>query len=107
MAQLIAKDLLILGDSNVRRYLYRAGGAYSQACDCGQARNLTEFGNTLSMLEAKDYRIVIFAMMTNIVIDTGSAGHDQASRIELVGECISNNLLSSIFTSYLSPDNKL
>jgi hypothetical protein len=59
------------------------------------------------MLEAKDYRIVIFAMMTNIVIDTGSAGHDQASRIELVGECISNNLLSSIFTSYLSPDNKL
>jgi hypothetical protein len=89
MAQLLAKDLLILGDSNVKRYLYRAGGAYSQACDCGLARNMTEFGNTLNLLEAKDYRIVIFAMMTNIVIDAGSGGHDQASRLELIGECTS------------------
>ncbi len=72
MAQLIAKDLLIIGNSNIRRYLYRAGGAYSQACDCGIARNLTEFGNSLKMIESKNYRIVIFAMMTNIVIDTGS-----------------------------------
>ena len=89
MAQLLAKDLLILGDSNVKRYLYRAGGAYSQACDCGLARNMTEFGNTLNLLEAKDYRIVIFAMMTNIVIDARSGGHYQASRLELIGKCTS------------------
>jgi hypothetical protein len=89
MAQLIAKDLLIIGDSNIRRYLYRSGGAYSQACDCGISRNLTEFGNSLKMIESKNYRIVIFAMMTNIVIDAGSAGHDQSSRLELIGECTS------------------
>jgi hypothetical protein len=85
----MAKDLLIIGDSNIRRYLYRAGGAYSLACDCGLARNLTEFGKTLKMIETKNYRIVIFAMMTNVVIDAGSYGKDQSSRLELIGECIS------------------
>jgi hypothetical protein len=87
--QVISKDVLIVGDSNIRRYLYRSGGAYSQACDCGLARNLTEFGDTLKLIESDKYRIVIFAMMTNIVIDAGSAGHDQSSRMELIGECIS------------------
>ncbi len=87
--QVLSKDLLIIGDSNIRRYLYRSGGAYSQACDCGVARSLTEFEDTLKMIDSSKYRLVIFAMMTNIVIDAGSVGHDQASRMESIGECIS------------------
>jgi hypothetical protein len=81
--------VLILGDSNIRRYLYRSGGAYSQTCDCGMARSMTEFGTNLRMVEAPNYRIIIFAMLTNIVIDAGSTGHDHSSRMDAIEECVS------------------
>ncbi len=87
--QVNARNLLILGDSNVRRYLYRSGGTYSQTCDCGVVRNMTEFGNTLRMVEATNYRIIIFAMMTNIIIDAGSVGHDHTTRLNAIEECLS------------------
>ncbi len=87
--QVIARDVLILGDSNIRRYLYRSGGAYAQTCDCGMARSLTEFGNNLKMVESTNYRIVVFAMLTNIVIDAGSTGNDHFSRMEAIDECVS------------------
>ena len=87
--QVVERDVLILGDSNVRCYLGRCGGAYTQACDCGLARNMSEFGNHLKMVDATNYRIVIFAMMTNILIDAGSEGHDHQSRIHAMDECLS------------------
>jgi hypothetical protein len=87
--QVISRDVLILGDSNIRRYLYRCGGAYSEACDCGMARSLSEFGQNLKMVDNPSYRIVVFAMFTNIVIDAGSVGHDHQTRLEAIDECIS------------------
>jgi hypothetical protein len=87
--QVLARDLLILGDSNIRRYLYRSGGAYAQTCDCGMARSMSEFGSSLKMVEATNYRIIVFAMMTNIVIDAGSTGNDHATRIDAIEECLS------------------
>jgi hypothetical protein len=104
MAQhVISRDVLILGDSNVRRYLGRCGGAYTQACDCGLARNMSEFGSSLRMVEAASYRIVIFAMMTNILIDAGSEGQDHHSRIHAMDECLSPLIenLRSVFHSLL------
>ncbi len=102
MAQhVVARDVLLLGDSNVCRYLGRCGGAYTQACDCGLARNMSEFGSSLRMVEAANYRIVIFAMMTNIIIDAGSEGQDHHSRIHAVDECLSPLIknLRSVFNS--------
>jgi len=87
--QVVARDLLILSDSNIRRYLYRAGGAYSQTCDCGMARSLTEFGSSLKMVDSTNYRIVVFAMLTNIVIDAGSSGNDHFTRMNAIEECLS------------------
>jgi hypothetical protein len=87
--QVRARSLLVLGDSNVRHYLYRAGGAYSETCDCGIVRNLSEFGTSLKMVENTHYNIIIFAMLTNIVIDAGSEGTDQASRLNAIEECLS------------------
>jgi hypothetical protein len=87
--QVSARSLLVLGDSNVRRYLYRAGGAYSETCDCGIVRNLSEFGTSLKMVENTQYTIIVFAMLTNIVIDAGSEGTDQASRLNAIEECLS------------------
>jgi hypothetical protein len=87
--QVQARSLLVLGDSNVRRYLYRAGGAYSETCDCGVVRNLSEFGSSLKMIENHKYRIIIFSMLTNILIDAGSEGTDHASRMNAIEECLS------------------
>jgi hypothetical protein len=87
--QTLVRNLLLIGDSNIRRYLYRSGGAYSQTCDVGVARNMTEFGTTLKMVESKNYRIIVFAMLTNIVIDAGSAGHDHSTRYDAIEECLS------------------
>jgi hypothetical protein len=100
--QVIERDVLILGDSNVRRYLGRCGGAYTQACDCGLARNMSEFGNHLKMVDATNYRIVIFAMMTNILIDAGSEGNDHHSRIHAMDECLSPLIenLRFVFNSF-------
>jgi hypothetical protein len=53
------------------------------------ARSLIEFGNNLKMVESTNYRIVVFAMLTNIVIDAGSAGNDHFSKMEAIDECIS------------------
>jgi hypothetical protein len=41
------------------------------------------------MIDATNYRIVIFAMMTNILIDAGSEGHDHQSRTLAMDECLS------------------
>ncbi len=87
--QVRARNLLVLGDANVRRYLYQAGGAYSETCDCGVVRNLSEFGTSLKMVESTHYNIIIFAMLTNIVIDAGSEGTDHASRLNAIEECLS------------------
>jgi hypothetical protein len=87
--QVRARNLLVLGDSNVRRYLYRAGGAYSEACDCGVVRNLSEFWTSLKMVDNTQYNIIIFAMLTNIVIDAGSEGTDHAPRLNAIEECLS------------------
>jgi hypothetical protein len=99
--QVISRDVLILGDSNIRRYLNRCGGAYTLACDCGMARSMTEFGNSLKMVEAPNYRIVIFAMMTNIIIDAGSEGHDHQSRIDAIDECLSPLIENLRFKFYI------
>ncbi len=50
---------------------------------------MTEFGTTLKMVESKNYRIIVFAMLTNIVIDAGSAGHDHSTRYDAIEECLS------------------
>jgi len=93
--QVQARNLLILGDSNIRRYLYRAGGAYSLTCDCGLARNMTEFGNSLKMVESTNYRIIVFAMLTNILIDAGSTGTDHTTRMDAIEECL-NPLIENL-----------
>jgi hypothetical protein len=99
--QVQARSLLVLGDSNVRRYLYRAGGAYSETCDCGVVRNLSEFGSSLKMVENHKYRIIIFSMLTNILIDAGSEGTDHASRMNAIEECLSP-LLENLRYDYFS-----
>jgi hypothetical protein len=68
MARLLhAKDILIIGYSNDRRHLSRSGRSYSVTAECGTARNLSEFAEAAKMLEPDKYKIVIFAMLTNVM----------------------------------------
>ncbi len=41
------------------------------------------------MVESTNYRVVVFAMLTNIVIDAGSAGNDHSTRMDVIEECLS------------------
>jgi hypothetical protein len=52
-------------------------------------RNLSEFGTSLKMVESTHYNIIIFAMLTNIVIDARSEGTDHSSRLNAIEECLS------------------
>jgi hypothetical protein len=86
--QLQAKDVLIFGDSNVRRNLTRAGRSYSQSAVFRSARSLTEFSEAVKVIETDTYKIVIFAMLTNIVVDAGSSAKDHLARIQAITDCL-------------------
>jgi len=43
----MAKQLLLVGDSNVRRFFNQLGSAYSASVDLVQARNLTEWSEAI------------------------------------------------------------
>ena len=74
--QLQAKQILILGNSNLRRNLAHAGRLYSQLSKVGLSRNLKEFREAANMIDPDHYKIVIFAMTINIVIAAGKTALD-------------------------------
>jgi hypothetical protein len=82
------RDTLIIGDSNIRRNLSRAGKLYAQTTDCGLARNLAEFTAVCQQLEPGKYKAVIFAMMTNILVSAGDTGYDHPTRMTAISECL-------------------
>ncbi len=85
-----SKDLLIFGDSNVERNMLHTGRAYSQSSASVPARNLAEFNQALLQLQPGQYRIVVFAMFTNIVISAGNSVHstDLTTRLSAVEACL-------------------
>jgi hypothetical protein len=90
MAQQFTKDILILGDSNVERNILHIGHLYSQLSDSVPARNLEEFSTALTHLPTDKYRIVIFAMLTNIVVGAGnsSPSTDLPTRLRCIEACL-------------------
>jgi len=70
--QLIAKEILLVGDSNVQRNLLSAGRLYSDLCENGLARNISEFAEAVKLIQRDKYKLVIFAMLTNIMVDAGN-----------------------------------
>jgi hypothetical protein len=88
------RDVLIIGDSNVRRYLFRAGLHYAQSTDFGVARNQPEFDEAIKLMQPDKYRIVVFAVLTNLVVDAGETAPDQSRRLLAIEECLSNFIQS-------------
>jgi len=86
--QLQAKQILFLGGSNVRQNLAHAGRLYFQLSEVGLSRNLKEFREAAKMIDPDHYKIVIFAMMTNIVIAAGNTALDYDSRLSAIDDCL-------------------
>ncbi len=86
--QLHVKDILLIGDSNIRRNIARSGRYYSQSAEIGSARNLTEFAEAVKMIEPEKFKIVIFAMITNIAIDAGNPCLDAQARLQAISDCL-------------------
>jgi hypothetical protein len=87
--QLMAKEVLIYGDSNVQRHLLHSGKYYFQQSDCEVSRNVHEFTSALQTLPQEKYKLVVFAMLTNIVIDAGqSAPGNLFTRLGNIENCV-------------------
>ena len=79
----MAKLLLLVGDSNVRRYFDRLSGANGSDVDFVQARNQTEWAEAIPVCK-KGYKLVTF-FLTNLIIDSGGPGTNDDDRVDLIG----------------------
>ena len=89
------KELLILGDSNVERTILHTGRLYCQLAESVPARNISELSNAVNQIQPTKHKVVVLAMLTNIVINAGNAiaTLDPAARVIAVEAC-----LKSLFT---------
>jgi hypothetical protein len=84
------KELLILGDSNIERNLLHTGRLYCELAESVPARNLAELGAAISHIDPSKHKVVIFAMLTNIVVSAGNAVStlDLSVRLTAVEACL-------------------
>jgi len=78
----MAKQLLLVGDSNVRRYFDRLRGVVGEV-DFVQVRNLVELADAIPQCK-KDYKMITFSFLTNILVDSGSAGVSDEDRLDMM-----------------------
>ena len=86
----MSREVLILGDSNVRRF-YNKLGRQVKTLDFVQARDLDEVTTGLQSVNSS-YRIVVFAFVTNLIISAGEAGQHPSDRLNAITELF-NSLL--------------
>jgi hypothetical protein len=67
------KSLLIIGDSNVERNLLHTGRLYCEQAESVPARNHREYQAALKLIQPNKHQLVVFAMLTNLVIDAGNS----------------------------------
>jgi len=82
----MSKQLLLIGDSNVRRYFDRIRGVVGEV-DFAQARNLSEWSEALLSCQ-KNYRIVTYSFLTNLIVDSGSQGVTDDDRLDQIDQVL-------------------
>ena len=78
------REILVLGDSNVKRFYSRIGLTQAQSLDFVQARNMVEAESALSSIK-DSYKIVILAFLTNLVVDSGATAANDIDRMHWWG----------------------
>ncbi len=84
------KELLIIGDSNVERHILHTGRLYCELAESVPARNITELGQAVLQIQPNRHKAVVFAMLTNIVINAGNSVStlEPAARLIAVEACL-------------------
>lgn len=92
----MAKDFLIIGDSNVQRYYTRLG-QLAQGMDFTRARNVDEMKQAFDVFRVAKtaYKIVVFAFITNMIVAAGDDGSSPAERLSSI-EGLFNELIPAI-----------
>jgi len=80
----MAKQLLLVGDSNVRRYFDRLSGLVGAEVDYVQARNDTEWQAAIPKCK-RGYKIVTYSFVTNFIIDSARDANNDEDRLDLIG----------------------
>jgi len=89
----MAKQLLLVGDSNVRRYFDRLSGAYGAEVDFVQSRKDSEWLEAVPNCK-KGYRIVTYSFLTNIIIDAARDGTSDDERVDLISPVLKTILMT-------------
>jgi hypothetical protein len=66
------KSLLLIGDSNVERNILHTGRLYCDEAESVPARNQNELHAALRLIQPNKHKLVVFAMLTNLVISAGN-----------------------------------
>jgi hypothetical protein len=72
------KSLLIIGDSNVERNILHTGRLYCEQAESVPARNQGEYQRALKSIQPNQHKLVVFAMLTNLVVNAGNASSSTA-----------------------------
>jgi hypothetical protein len=84
------KELLIIGDSNIERNILHTGRLYCELEESVPSRNLQELGMAVGHIQPNKHKVVVFAMLTKLVINAGSAvsALDIPPRLVAVEACL-------------------
>ena len=83
--QLQAREYLVLGDSNVKRFYTKIGLSLAQNLDFVQARNVAEVSSALSSFK-RSYRFVVMAFWSNLIVDAGETASNDVDRMTAIDE---------------------
>jgi len=83
----MAKQLLLVGDSNVRRYFDRLSGIVGAEVDFVQSRNVQEWAEAIPHCK-KNYKIVTYSFLTNIIVDSAKNGTSDDDRLDLISPAL-------------------
>ncbi len=84
------KELLIIGNSNIERNILHTGRLYCQLAESVPARNLQELSNAVSQIQPNKHKVVVFAMLTNLIVSAGNSIStiDPSPRLIAVESCL-------------------
>lgn len=81
------QQILLLGDSNIGRYLGRLGLQTTNQVTYVQTRSMEEVERGLEQVKGT-YKIIIFAFITNLIIAAGEAAANAVDRIPPIEEML-------------------
>ncbi len=81
----------------MERHILHTGRLYCQLAESVPARNITELSNAVNQIQPNKHKVVVLAMLTNIVVNAGNtiATLDPSARLIAVEACL-NSLITDL-----------